>query len=298
MPEITRIFRLVIALAAMALLASCTFTRFAYNQADTAVLWAADSYFELDGPQKDELSKRFERYHAWHRTQQLPEYAQFMRTAKTRLQHGVSQEDVLWFMDGLRMRVRVMGKQAAPDAAALLATLTPQQIENLKKHWEKDNKKYMKERKLNGTQEERVESEAKRTIKNINDWLIPLTAEQEAKVLELARGLPADMYQLHYADRLRRQKEFLALLERRKEDPAKFSQAVADWFVNWEKGRSPEYQQRLDAWWKKRADILVTVYKTFSQQQRTAALQRVQAYTDDFLALAGRGSGPQTANNP
>lgn len=289
------ILRLLLVCAAVSLLASCTFTRFAYNQADTAAVWAANSYFDLDGAQKDDLQKRFERFHAWHRNQQLPEYAQFMRTAKTRLQQGVARDDVLWFMDGMRTRVRTAARQAAPDAAALLATLTPVQIDNLKKQWEKDNKKYARERKLNGTQDERVAAEAKRTIKNINDWLIPLTTEQEQKVVDLCRDLPADMYQLHYADRLRRQKEFLEVLEHRGEDRARFTQRVTDWVVNWERGRSPDYQKRLDAWWTKRADILVSIDKTLTQQQRTAALQRAQGYADDFMTLAGRGAAPKTA---
>jgi hypothetical protein len=287
--------RLLLVCAAAALLASCTFTRFAYNQADTAAVWAADSYFDLDATQKDDLQKRFERFHTWHRTQQLPEYAAFMRAAKSRLQQGVARDDVLWFMDGMRTRVRTAARQAAPDAAALLASLTPAQVENLKRHWEKDNKKYLRERKIAGTQEERVAAEAKRTIKNINEWLIPLTTEQEQKVLELCRDLPPDMYQLHYGDRLRRQKEFLEVLEHRTEDRARFTQRVTEWIVNWERGRSPEYQKRLDAWWQKRAEILVAVDRTLTQQQRAAALQRAQGYVDDFLTLAGRGAPPKTA---
>ena len=288
--------RLLIALCAVTLLYGCTFTRFAYNQADTAAVWVANDYFDLTGEQKDEIQKRFERYHAWHRNEQLPEYAAFMRAAKAKLQDGASKEDVIWFMDGLRSRTRIMAKQAAPDIAALVATLTPQQIENLKRKWEKDNKKYVRERKLNGTQEERIAAEAKRTIKHINDWLIPLTAEQEQRVYELCKELPADMYQLHSADRQRRQKEFLELLEHRTEDRARFTQRITDWMVNWEKGRSPEYQRRLDAWWQKRAEILVNIDRTFSQQQRVAALQRVQSYVEDFTTLANRGGSAKTAS--
>lgn len=291
----SRLARLVVSLLAVTLLESCTFTRFAYNQADTVAVWVADDYFDLDSQQKDELRRRFERYQAWHRYEQLPEYSTFMRAAKGRLQQGVSRDDVLWFMEGIRNRVRVMAKKAAPDAAVLIATLTPQQIDNLKRHWEKDNKKYVKERKLNGTQDERVQAEAKRTIKHINDWLIPLTAEQEQRVLELCRELPADMYQLHQADRLRRQKEFLELWATRNEDGNRFTQRVTEWMVNWERGRSPDYQKRLDAWWQKRADILATIDHTLTQQQRVAALQRVQGYIDDFTALASRGS-PRTAS--
>ena len=50
------------AIAALAvLLVSCTFTRFAYNQADTLASWTVDDYFGLDGSQKDEFNQRFER---------------------------------------------------------------------------------------------------------------------------------------------------------------------------------------------------------------------------------------------
>src|ERR671913_523391 len=108
-----------------ALLVSCTFTKFAYNQADTVAAWMVDDYFDLDASQKQEFQKRFDRFYTWHRYEQLPEYSQFMRTARSRFQDGLSREDVMWFMDGLRTRVRTAGRQVAPDAAALLVTLTP-----------------------------------------------------------------------------------------------------------------------------------------------------------------------------
>src|SRR5689334_14742773 len=107
-----------VAVAAVALLlVSCSFTRFAYNQADTLASWTVDDYFGLNGTQKDEFNKRFERLYTWHRYEQLPDYAQFMRTAHTRMQDGLSREDVLWFIDGFRNRVRTAARKAAPDAA-------------------------------------------------------------------------------------------------------------------------------------------------------------------------------------
>ena len=291
-----RVARVLLALAGLALIASCSFTRFGYNQADTVAVWVAHDYFDLEAGQKDELQKRFERFHGWHRHDQLPEYATFLRTAKGRLQQGVAQGDVVWFMDGMRSRVRTAAKQAAPEAAALLATLTPAQVENLKRRWEKDNKKYLRERKVNGTPDERAQAEAKRTIKHINDWLMPLNAEQEQRVLALCRELPGDMYQLHYADRLRRQKEFLEVLNHRTEDPQRFTQRVSDWIVNWERGRSADYQKRLDTWWQKRAEIMVQVDRSLTQQQRTAALQRVQGFIEDFNVLANRSASQRTAS--
>jgi hypothetical protein len=274
---------LIAALAA--LLVSCTFTRFAYNQADTMAAWMTDDYFDLEGPQKHDFQQRFERFHAWHRQAQLPEYAQFMRAARTRMQGNLSREDVLWFAEGLRTRVRTIARQGAPEAAAMLATLTPGQIEHLQRKWDKANRKYVSERKLNGTLEERQEAEGKRIVKQVKEWLAPLNNEQERRVMLLVRELP-QIEQQRYAERIRRQKEFIALLGHRREDPQRFTARVTEWMVNWERGRSAEYHKLLDGSWQQRADLFVAVHRMLTPEQRTASLQRMQTYADDFTQLA------------
>ena len=184
-----------------------------------------DDYFDLTGSQKTDFQQRFARFHEWHRGEQLPEYAQFMRTARSRAQDGLTSGEVLWFVDGIRTRYRVMARQAAPDAAAMLATLTPAQIENLQRRWEKDNRKYVKEHKLNGTLEERQEFEAKRVAKHFREWLAPLNSEQEQRVLAAVREMP-DLSRERYEERLRRQKAFLEVLAHRNDDPQALSGAA------------------------------------------------------------------------
>ena len=277
-----------------ALLVSCSFSKFAYNQADTVAAWMVDDYFDLDAQQKQEFKQRFNRFYAWHRYEQLPEYSQFIRGARSRMQASLKSEDVLWFADGIRARFRTAARQAAPEAAALLATLTPAQIENLQRKWDKDNRKYVKERKLNGTLGERQEAEAKRLIKQLEEWLAPLNAEQEQRVLTMTRDLP-QLEQERYAERLRRQKEFMEVLSHRSEDPQRFTARLTDWMVSWERGRNPEYQKQLDASWQKRAELFVAVERTFTGEQRTVALQRMQSYSDDLTQLARRTEGSRTA---
>jgi hypothetical protein len=289
-----RATRFVVALGLIALVAACSFTRFGYNQADTVAAWMVDEYFDLDSQQKQDFQKRFERFYAWHRTEQLPEYATFMRTAKGRVQQGLNRDDVLWFVDGIRTRVRTASQKAAPETAAFLATLTPPQIEALQRKWDKDNKKYMKEHKVNGTPEERQEFEAKRVVKTFKEWLTPLNSEQEQRVTAMVRDLPP-IEQFRYAERLRRQKEFLAVLSQRGEDREKFTARVADWLTHWERGRTPDEQKKLDAWWAKRADIFAALDKTITPEQRTASLQRMQGYIEDFTQLARRGDTSRTA---
>jgi hypothetical protein len=290
-----RVARWVVLAALVGLLVSCTFTRFAYNQADTLALWTVDEYFDLEGAQRDEFNKRFQRFYTWHRYEQLPEYAQFMRTAHDRMQAGISREDVLWFSDGIKTRVRSMARKAAPDAAALLATLTPAQVENLQRKLEKDNRKYVRERKVNGTLEERQDAEAKRLIKQIEEWLAPLDDGQERRIATMSRELP-QLERERYADRLRRQKEFLALLSHRNEDPQRFTARVTEWMVNWDRGRSPEYERQLETLRHKRAELFVAADRMLSADQRKVALRRINGYADDFTQLASRSDGSRTAS--
>lgn len=277
-----------------ALLVSCTFNKFAYNQADTVAAWMADDYFDLQGVQEDDFRQRFARFHAWHRSAQLPEYAQFMRTAGTRMQGELTRDDVLWFIEGMRERVRTAGRKAAPEAAALFATLTPAQVEHLQRKLEKSNRKYVDEHKLNGSPEERHEAEGEKVIKQVEKWLAPLNREQKARVMVLVRERP-QLEKQQYAERLRRQKELIELLSHRREDPQRYTQRVTDWMVGWERHRSAAYQKQLDASWQKRADLLVEVYRMFPPEQRNAALQRINTYAQDFTQLAQQATSTSQA---
>jgi hypothetical protein len=282
--------RFLVALGLIALVSACSFTRFGYNQADVAAAWMVDDYFDLTAEQKQDFQKRFDRFYAWHRSEQLPEYAVFMRTARTKVQQGIQREDVLWFVDGMRGRFRTAAQKAAPEAAAFLATLTPAQIETLQRKWDKDNKKYVKEHKVNGTADERAEVETRRVLKTFKEWLTPLNSEQEQRVATLVRELPP-IYEFRYAERLRRQKDFLALLAQRGEDPQRFTTRVTEYLVRWDKGRTADEQKRLDAWWAKRAEIFVALDKTLTPDQRTASLARMNGYIEDFTQLARRSEG-------
>ena len=169
----------------------------------------------------------------------------------------------MWFVDGIRTRYRVMARQAAPDAAAMLATLTPVQIENLQRRWEKDNRKYVKEHKLNGTLEERQEFEAKRVAKHFREWLAPLNSEQEQRVLAAVREMP-DLSRERYEERLRRQKAFLEVLAHRNDDPQRFQARLTEWLTAWERTRSAEYQKRLDAVWQQRAELFANLERSLT----------------------------------
>ena len=84
-----------------ALLEGCSALRLTYPQADVFLSWRARTYFDLDRDQRQDFGTRLERLLAWHRYEQLPDYAAFLTTAIAKAEPGLKREDILWFVDGI-----------------------------------------------------------------------------------------------------------------------------------------------------------------------------------------------------
>jgi hypothetical protein len=272
------------ACALAALLAGCNLVGFGYSQGETIAAWKADEYFDLAGAQKDEFRARFSRIYAWHRYQQLPDYVAFLTQGKTRLQDGLSHEDVQWVVDGVQSRYAVLVNRAVDDAADMLLTLTPQQLTALQNQWRKDNRKFLKEQAVTGSVEERNEARAKRILKDITEWTGELTREQEQRVTQVSNALP-DIARFRYEDRVRRQREFVKLVEQ-KLPKAEFSARLKEWLIDWKKGRPAQYQRAADAHWDKRAELYMEVERMLTPQQRARVFKHLQTYIDDFRGLS------------
>ena len=267
-----------------AALSGCSLLRFGYGHFDTVAAWMADDYFDLDPQQKDEFARHFARLHDWHRQKQLPDYAAFLREMRARVERGLQRDDILWLREGVRQRSRTLARHAAPDAAALLLTVTTPQLEVLQRQFDKDNRKFARERRLDGTAREQQRASTERLLDQFRTWVGPLTHEQEERMTALIATLPA-IDPLVLKDRQRRQREFLQLMEQRG-DPAAFRKRLQHWLTYWDEGRAPEYVRSLAEWWEKRAEHIVTLDRTLTPQQRAHVLRRLQNHIDDFTRLA------------
>ncbi|HJQ63596.1 MAG TPA: DUF6279 family lipoprotein, partial [Burkholderiales bacterium] len=116
--------------------------RLGYGHLDTYAAWKANEYFGLEPEQKEEFVRRFNRLHEWHRYEELPDYAVFLAQVRARLDKPLQHEDIEWVIEGARARYARIVTRASDDAAALLFTITPAQLEALKRQWGKDNQRF------------------------------------------------------------------------------------------------------------------------------------------------------------
>jgi hypothetical protein len=281
--KILRFLALAVVLAASG---GCTLMRLGYSHLDTFAASMADDYFELDQFQKHDFNARFDRLHEWHRREQLPDYASFFREANARVQKGATREDVVWLLDGLDERYRVIVRRGADDAAAMLMTVTPGQIEVLQKRWERDNAKFIREHRLSHNLEEQRGERAKRTVSQIEEWTGDLTREQEQRIVAISNR-PPSIERARQEDRLRRQREFLKLMELRSSREV-FAGRLRHWLLNWEDGRTPEQAKLFKEAREKRIEIYLTAARMLTTGQRAHLANRVEGYIGDFARLSER----------
>jgi len=176
--------------------------------------------------------------------------------------------------------------RGADDAAAILLTVTPGQLEYVQERWERLNQRFVTDNGLDSSVEQQRQAVAQRSIKRMRGWFGGLSDEQERMVR--ARVATMEMIgPLRQQDRLRRQREFLQLMQLRAK-PDLFKERLRYWLIHWDAGRSTKYQQAWTRWRDQNIAMLIAVDRSLTLEQRAMAAQRLQGYIDDFRSLAKR----------
>jgi hypothetical protein len=262
----------------LTLLQGCSVTRTAYNHADVFLAWQANHYFDLEGEQVEELDRRLDAYHAWHRKYALPQYAKLGQDAAARVQRGLRREDLEWSYDAVLAQVREALGHAAEETAGLLDRLGPAQISHLEKRLAEDNRKFAKER-MQGTMEQRHQRRVKRNAERLEEWYGNLSEAQLERVRRYSERAPfsADLQDL---DRKRRQAEFVAMLRAREAGTR-----LKAWVQNWDGGRAPEYAAAARATRAEYIDLILDLDRTLSPAQREHAAGRLKRFSELFESL-------------
>jgi hypothetical protein len=284
-----RPLRTLLVLAAALVLVGCgTALRVAYNQGDVAVRLAAHEYFDLHGEQSDRFKEQVKRFHAWHRTEELPRYAELLDGTAKRVQKGLTREDVRWAAAAIRERMHALTEQAVDDAAPVLVTLDADNVHALEKKLGSNNAKFAKDY-LSPDESRNERNRAKRMKENFEDWLGKLSDEQEAMIDAYVQASPR-INAVLFEDRKRRQREFIELLRANRGSPD-ITPKLRSFMLDWEAQRSPEYARLAREQEERLTDLLLAMEKTLSPKQRQHAVDRLEFYAKEFTILAAQGRG-------
>lgn len=175
---------LALTLAVAVTLAGCT--NFFYNRLDTLAAWYIQDLVALDTSQRSNLREWLNTTLQWHRRSELVRYAKFVRDLCDTAQQSGSTTTYR----GIERQIEEFGsrlvERAAPDAARLLMSLTPEQIDEL------DASLAEKARKRNEKNLEALakgkwhEKRAKDIEKQLKRWTGAVTKEQRQLIAQLS----------------------------------------------------------------------------------------------------------------
>lgn len=293
-----RIRRLFLATAVVTLTA-CSAMKLGYQQGDRLAYWWIDNYVDVTASQEPLTRDAIARFFAWHRKDQLPEIAGLLRQAKSEVQQPVSAAAVGKIQDDAQRLARVAFDRSTPDVADLLLTLTPDQIARMEKKFADANAKYRKEY-LRPDPAAREEARFDKIMDYARLVYGRFSSDQEATIRR-AMAPVVQGAEARYAERLKRQQEWLALMRQvQAEHPPKAQvvEMLKRYGDHWQNPPTRERNARHDANNEAGLALTVTIANVTTLEQKAHAVERFQKWIDDANALMRDGGNTVAAPRP
>ena len=277
--RVSRLRLLLIGLMA-GMLISCMPT-FLYRHADRLVLWKIDEYVDLTADQKVFVRTRLKDLLAQHRKGALPVYERFLMQIKERSADGLDRQEVDWmFSTYEQLRADLFGR-IVPDGAVLVSSLTDQQVRYMEHMFQRDQEKAW--RKLKEDRDARLSRRASTTLDWMKDWFGPWTKDQQQRIKELSMALP-DLLAVRMEYQGHRQHEFIQIVQSTK-DRQTLAVSLQHWLLFPEQTAPPDYRHAIEHMTNAVKDMILTIDRMITAQQRAHALAKLQRLIDDVHAL-------------
>ena len=269
------------------LASGCSALRIGYSQAPDLAYWWLDGYADFNDVQTPRVRAALARWFAWHRRTQLPEYADQFARAQAEVLADTSAARVCEWQAELTRRAQTAFDRAAPDAAELMLTITPQQVQHIERRYTKNNDEF-RDDYLQSDPAKRAAAGLKRAIERIENLYGKLDDDQRERIAAALARSPFDA-ELWLAERRQRQQEAVQMLRKLGAAGATRDQAQAALRVYVEHlQRSPReayrrYIERLDAF---NCGFAATLHNGSNTAQRRHAAQKLAGWEADLRALA------------
>ena len=275
-----------------ALLAGCSVVSITYNNAPLLAVWGGDAYFSLTSAQTADLRARLDQRFAWHRAEQLPDYARFLEQLQARIQGPVSSADIAWLYAESRERFHVVVDAVAPDAAALAMTLRPDQIDRLERRFARNDQDFAYS-DVNVPIEQARERSIQDSLKSVEKWLGKLDELQRKRLRALAAELPLEP-RLTHQEYLRRHRELIELLRAGivggAESRHDLEEGLRRNIGRWQKGQSAAHAEFIEHQTAAYHRFFAEAANLATPAQRAHATARLKYYIDEINALSRQSS--------
>jgi hypothetical protein len=275
------------------LVAGCSATRLAYNNAPDLVYWWSDGFFDWNQPQSTLLRNDLDKLQQWHRRQELPGYASTLNALQAAALKDIQADQVCALADYLQQRLRATLDQALPTAVALAPSLSAAQLTHLGNALDKRSREW-REEWMDDPPDEREDRRLKKMVARAEQSYGRITTTQRAQLRAQLRASAFDpSLQLLEADR--RQQDALQTLRQITDNQAtgvgnatQTKAALQALLTRTLESPDPTFQQYAQQVRRQACSAIADFHNRASPDQRRHLQQMLQDYEADARALLAR----------
>ena len=270
----------------MALLAGCSTVRLSYNQGPFLAYWWLDGYVDFNAEQAPKVKAALADWFAWHRANQLPDYAQALAELQVLAADKLSGAQVCGQMAAWQQRVELAYQQAVPAIAEQVRSLTPEQIQRI----ERQQNKKLAEAEADYLQDDPADRQKalhKRTIDRAETVYGKLAPAQRQLLTQSLAQSPFKP-ELWLAERRQRQQDSLRQLrlwQAAHSDAAAVQAGLRQLGMAALVSPRPAYQAYADTVAQANCALSAAVHNAAGAPQRQHAVDKLKSWEDDLRAL-------------
>ncbi|PJI98656.1 hypothetical protein CLU85_3485 [Acidovorax sp. 69] len=271
------------------LLQGCSAVKLAYNQVSHLAYWQLNSYLDLSENQTERVRDELGDLHQWHRDTMLPRHAELLQKVQQQLPSVISPDQACRTYDAVRAQIDKVIVQAEPKLVWLAAQLTDAQIRNLQRKQAESNTAWKKEW-LDVKPDKLRDQRFKQLMSRAEGFYGTLDEPQKVALHTFIAQSSFDP-QRTYAERLRRQKDLVQVLQKIAQDRTNTEQArnlLRGYLARFNTSPDAAHQRYAQTLVEEGCDGFSQVHNAMTSAQRLKAVQSVKRYEQDFLVLAAR----------
>ena len=269
------------------LLGGCSAVRLSYGQGPLLAYWWLDSQVDFTAEQAPLVRSALADWFAWHRSTQLPDYAQALGELAAAAAGPVSPSQVCQQIEAWQRRAERAADRALPAAAEQVRTMTAEQLHHIERK-QAERQKELAAEHLQADQAERQKAALARSLGRFESMYGTL---DEAQRQQLAAALAASPFdpERWLSERRLRTADFLRNVRQWQAEQADSATVQAGLRrLAGEMLRSPraeyrDYSQRLQA---ANCNLIAQLHNSANPAQRQRAVGRLQGWQADLQALA------------
>jgi hypothetical protein len=270
-------------------LSACALVRTGYDHLDTLAYWWMDRYLDFNESQKREVKADLKAWHAWHRSSQLPAYADLLAELQHMAKNDVSPDAACDAITKARDQFETLVFQTAPQAASLALSLEPANLKHLRKKFAEEDKQW-REKWLDVSAKQLAEDRLEEWSERSEFFYGRLSAAQKQAIRDAIARSALDP-KISWMLRQRRQEDILATLEKIRKTKPSPTLAEAEIRALMERALHPDdpvgAEMRRDLFNEACANS-AAMHKLATPAQRRRAEEKLAGLEQEFRKLAAR----------